>query len=87
MLGRKDWSRPVVDAVLTDALKRKDDRRHYVRVRVQKAEDGYRAALTGEQGSGILSSMVQANGVAIIPEDWSSAPAGSRVSVMMLDWE
>jgi len=87
MLGRQDWGRPMVDAVLTDGLKRKDDRRHYVRVRVQKAEDGYRAALTGEQGSGILSSMLLANGLAIIPEDWSSAPAGSRVSVMMLDWE
>jgi len=87
MLGRQDWGRPMVDAVLTDGLKRKDDRRHYVRVRVQKAEDGYRASLTGDQGSGILSSMVLANGVAIIPEDWSSAPAGSHVSVMILDWE
>jgi molybdopterin molybdotransferase len=87
MQGRKDCSRPVVHAVLTDEVKRKDDRRHYLRVRVQQAEDGYRAFLTGEQGSGILSSMVLANGVAIIPEDWKSAPAGSRVQVMMLDWE
>ncbi|RQW07060.1 hypothetical protein EH223_00945, partial [candidate division KSB1 bacterium] len=28
---------------------------------------------------------VQANGLAIIPEDWTSAPAGSQVQVMMLD--
>ncbi|MBM4429479.1 MAG: molybdopterin molybdotransferase MoeA [Chloroflexi bacterium] len=87
MLGRKDWERPVVEAVLMDEMKRKDDRRHYLRVRVQRAGEGYQASLTGEQGSGILSSMVLANGVAIIPEDWKSAPAGSRVRVLMLDWE
>jgi molybdopterin biosynthesis enzyme len=29
--------------------------------------------------------MVQANGFAIIPEDWSSAPAGGHVKVMFFD--
>ncbi len=85
MLGRADLTRPTVEATLVDEIKSKDDRRHYLRVRVQWQDGAYRASLTGEQGSGILNSMVQANGLAIIPEDWTSAPAGSQVQVMMLD--
>ncbi|MBC7262690.1 MAG: molybdopterin molybdotransferase MoeA [Chloroflexi bacterium] len=92
MLGIESWQRPVVDAILVDEVKRKDERRHYLRVRVEKAQDAsigepeYRAYLTGDQGSGILSSMVYANGVAIIPEDMQRVPVGTRVQVMMLDW-
>ena len=78
-----------------DEVRHKDDRRHYLRVRVQKAPPGaegvdvggYRAYLTGGQGSGILTSMVLANGVAIIPEDWDHVAAGTPVRVIMLDWE
>jgi len=90
MLGIDKWRRPTVEATLVEEVKRKDERRHYLRVRVEtegRPEGGYLAYLTGEQGSGILSSMVHANGVAIIPEDASHVPAGTRVQVMMLDWE
>jgi molybdopterin molybdotransferase len=87
MLGLEEWRRPTVEATLMNEVKRKDERRHYWRVRVQPEGGEYRAYLTGEQGSGILSSMVQANGLAVIPEEWSDVPAGSRVKVMMLDWE
>ncbi|HHK60165.1 MAG TPA: molybdopterin molybdenumtransferase MoeA, partial [Desulfobacterales bacterium] len=85
MLGIDELERPTVEAVLVDEIARKDGRRHYVRVRVEHKEDGYYASLTGAQGSGILSSMVKANGLAIIPEEWDHAPAGARVRVMLLD--
>jgi len=85
MLGRTDWPRPRVEAALMDEIPHKDNRRHYVRVRVEEQAGEYRAFLTGGQGSGILSSMVKANGLAIIPEDWTHAPAGARVSVLLLD--
>jgi molybdopterin molybdotransferase len=91
MLGVTDVRKPTVEAVLADGMASKDDRRHYVRVRLERREDAaprepaYRASLTGEQGSGILTSMVEANGFAIIPEDWSSAPAGARVQAMFFD--
>jgi len=84
MLGHSDLSRPTVEATLVDEI-RKDDRRHYVRVQVQEHEGGYVASLTGAQGSGILTSMVRANGLAIIPETWQNAPAGSTVRVILLD--
>jgi molybdopterin molybdotransferase len=68
-----------------DTIPRKDDRRHFTRVRVEVSSGEHRAYLTGGQGSGILSSMVKANGLAIIPEDWTHVEAGTRVPVMVLD--
>ena len=84
MQGLTDWQRPVVTATLMDAIEQKDGRRHFVRVRLAWEDDEYRAYLTGAQGSGILSSMLLANALAIIPEDWDHAPAGARVAAMML---
>ncbi len=85
MLGRTDLARPTLQATLVDEIAHKDERRHYVRVRVEECDGEIRAYLTGDQGSGILSSMVKANALAIIPEDWDHALAGARVQVMMLD--
>ena len=85
MLGVAEWERPTVEATLMDDVRHKDERRHYVRVRAELHEGEYRAYLTGGQGSGILSSMVKANALAIIPEDWTHAEAGARVQMIMLD--
>ncbi|MCP4538499.1 MAG: molybdopterin molybdotransferase MoeA [Chloroflexi bacterium] len=85
MQGVVDWQRPTIKATLVDEVKRKDDRRHFLRVHVEEEAGEYRATLTGGQGSGILSSMVKANGFAIIPEDWTHVPAGTRVQVIVLD--
>ena len=85
MRGLKDLDRRLYDAILDDPVARKDDRRHFSRVRIEERGGVLHASLTGEQGSGILNSMVQANGFAIIPEDWSSSPAGADVKVMFFD--
>jgi len=85
MLGITDLDKPTVEAVLVDEIPSKDERRHYVRVCLERDGDAYRASLTGAQGSGILNSMVKANGLAVIPEDWTHAPAGSPVRAMFFD--
>ncbi len=86
MLGKTNLQKPTVEAILADPIPRKDGRRHYLRVQVTREDGQYVARLTGEQGSGILLSMVRAQGLAIIPEEARSLPAGSKVQVMMLDW-
>jgi molybdopterin molybdotransferase len=86
MAGHKEWAKPFVEATLQDAVTRKDRRRHFLRVRLWKEGERYYARLTGPQGSGILNSMVQANGLAVIPEEREELPAGETVSVLMLDW-
>jgi len=84
MQGFTDWSRPAVRARLAEPIARKDGRRHYLRVRLQETEAGYQATLTGDQGSGILYSLVQADGLAVIPEEAGSLPAGTEVQVLLL---
>ncbi len=85
MLGKTKLVRPTVDAILVDEVKRKDDRRHYLRVTLEEHDGTTYARLTGDQGSGILLSMVKAGGLAIIPEDVDHLPAGSPVKVALLD--
>ncbi|TET99579.1 MAG: molybdopterin molybdenumtransferase MoeA, partial [Dehalococcoidia bacterium] len=85
MQGFTGWSRPTVRARLSQPIVRKDGRRHYLRVRLRETEAGYEATLTGDQGSGILYSLVQADGLAVIPEEADHLLAGALVEVILLD--
>jgi molybdopterin molybdotransferase len=88
MLGRYDWDRPVARVIVRERVVNPDGRRFYARCIVSAGEDGrYYADLTGPQGSGILTSMSAANGLAIVPEFVNHVEAGDEVDVMMLDWE
>jgi molybdopterin molybdotransferase len=82
--GFTDWSRPTVFARLGQPIARKDGRRHYLRVGLRRTEAGYEATLTGDQGSGILNSLVQADGLAVIPEEAEHLSAGAEVKVLLL---
>jgi molybdopterin molybdotransferase len=86
MMGRKNLIKPTVQAVVEDAIENTDGRRVFTRVMVAKRGGGYFARLTGPQGSGILTSMALANGLAIVPEDKPGVKPGDVVEVMMLDW-
>ncbi len=86
MMGKKNLTKPVVDAVMEDSVVNTDGRRVFARVAVEKRGGQYFARLTGPQGSGILTSMTLANGLVIVPEDRAGVEAGDMVQVMMLDW-
>jgi molybdopterin molybdotransferase len=85
MQGFTDWSVPTTLARLSQPIVRKDGRRHYLRVQLRGSEGSCEATLTGDQGSGILNSLVQADGLAVIPEELDSLPAGTPVQVILLD--
>lgn len=85
MEGRPPLERRTVMAAFADGLARKDDRRHYLRVIVEGKEGAYRARLTGQQGSGILSSMARANGLAVVCEEAGSVSPGEMLPVILLD--
>lgn len=85
MQGFTDWSCPTITARLSQPIARKDGRRHYLRVRLRETQAGYEATLTGDQGSGILTSLVQADGLAIIPEEATHLSAEAEVQVILLE--
>ncbi len=86
MMGKKNLAKPTIKAVIEDTVKNSDGRRIFARVVVTKRDGQYFASLTSPQGSGILTSMALANGLAIIPEDVEAIKPGDVVDVMMLDW-
>jgi molybdopterin molybdotransferase len=86
MMGKRILDKPRVIAVLEDDVRNSDGRRIYVRVKVRKRGEEYLARVTGPQGSGILTSMSHANGLAIVPEGTLGVQAGEKVFVEMLDW-
>jgi len=87
MRGRRNLTKPSITAVMEDSIKNSDGRRIFARVIVSGREGKYFARLTGPQGSGILTSMVKANGLAIIPETTKVVKSGATVEVMMLGWD
>jgi len=58
---------------------------HFLRVVLTRDAAVPRARLTGPQGSGILSSMVRADALLIVPEDQPRVPAGATLSALVLD--
>jgi molybdopterin molybdotransferase len=86
MLGMKMLAKPTIRAIIEDDIANTDERRLFARVMITKRGGQYHASLTGPQGSGILTSMTKANGLAIIPENSQGAKAGDMVEVQMLDW-
>ncbi len=86
MLGKTRFARPTVRAVLQENVENTADRRNFIRVRVEKSGDKIVARTTGEQGSGILTSVSRANGLLVIPEDVKLVRAGDTVDIQMLDW-
>lgn len=67
-----------------DADMRSDGRRSYNRVTLERGAEGFIARSTGIQSSGALMSMVLADGLAVIPEGLTVAPAGSVLDVLLL---
>ncbi len=87
--GYASWDKPSVRAVLDEDVYN-SGRRHFMRARVRREADGYYVTTRGSdvqvQGSGILSSLVWANGLVVVPEEVTFIEAGSSVDVWMLDW-
>jgi molybdopterin molybdotransferase len=85
MMGHHQLFRPVIEAVLKEDIQKKPGRRHFIRALVTFEKDHYAVTVTGAQGSGILRSMVRANGLIVIPEDCEIVTAGESVKVQLLD--
>ncbi len=87
--GYASWQKTRVRATLDEQVTN-SGRRHYMRAYAYPAEnEGYRVTTRDSgvlvQGSGILTSMVWANSLVVVPENITHLPAGSSVEVWILD--
>jgi molybdopterin molybdotransferase len=77
---------PMLKARSAQALSKKPGRTEYLRVCVTRSTDGQlQVATTGLQGSGMLSSMVQANGLMVLAHHQGPVAVGDEVDVMMFE--
>jgi molybdopterin molybdotransferase len=83
MAGHGRLHRPTITARALAPIANRDRRRGYLRVTLTPADDGYGARLTGTQSSGVLRSMVAADGLAVVPGETTVQP-GEPVKVIVL---
>jgi molybdopterin molybdotransferase len=82
--GHSRLDRPVVQARALAPIANPGRRRGYLRVTLSTDGEGaYGARLTGDQSSGILRSMVAADGLAVVPGD-TTIETGHAVPVILL---
>ena len=84
MMGHRRVVRPFVKATLKEDAKKKPGKVNFIRVRVEIKEGRYIASTAGDQHTGILRTMVNANGLAVLPQEASFLPAGTEVDLQIL---
>jgi len=78
--------RRTVRVEVADPIRLGPPLRHFLRAVVSEEPDGRRVArLTGPQGSGILTSMMLANALLIVPEGSTSVEPGETLPALLLD--
>jgi molybdopterin molybdotransferase len=86
MNGIDEPATPWLRAHCTTPLRKKPGRTEYQRGIVTRATDGsWQVAITGSQGSGILSSMSAANGMVVLHHAQGNVDAGDEVDVIPFD--
>ena len=86
MCGHPLPFRRAVPVRLAEPVSVRPKLQHFLRAIVEETPSGRpEARLTGPQGSGILTSMVLANALLVIPEGQFDTPAGSTVQAIRLD--
>ncbi len=83
-LGLREPPRPVIRGRLLVKIPNTVGYRSYIRVMVEKRDDGYVVEPFMLKGSGILSSLVKSNGYIVIPEDTEGYSEGEEVEVHLL---
>jgi molybdopterin molybdotransferase len=85
MAGFDALERPSVPVLMQDEI-HSDGRESYVRATVTRSSEGYNAVSTGSQGSHMMTSLVKANALVIVPEGVKVVRPGERLTALMLDW-
>ena len=86
MQGQTRLLKPQASVVVEDGVSDAVMRRHYVRAYVEWHNDHFVAHTTGNQGSNIMTSLLQANALVIVPEGGVTIPPGGSAKALMLDW-
>ena len=85
LMGHRQLFRPIVKARLSEAMKKGRGRMHFVRVTLRRDGEAIVATPTVNQSSGVLTSLVRGQGLAIFPAEVDKLAAGSEIDVQIID--
>jgi molybdopterin molybdotransferase len=85
MSGREDAPIPLLKAVSAENLRKVPGRTEYQRGILFREEGEWKARTTGQQGSGVLRSMSEANCFIVLEHDRGTVKAGEAVSVQLFE--
>ncbi|HQR85627.1 MAG: molybdopterin molybdenumtransferase MoeA [Burkholderiales bacterium 35-55-47] len=86
MMGSTAKPAPLLRAKSLEPMRKKAGRTEYQRGFVSSAADGMlQVQTTGNQGSGVLSSMVQGNGLIVLHHGQGNVAVGDEVDVLMFE--
>lgn len=84
MMGHRRVIKPYVQATLRGEVRKKPGKVQFLRVRIE-VENGMNWAIpAGDQNTGILRTMLRANGIAMLPKDKTVFSQGDEVAVHLL---
>ena len=84
LMGYRKTTRPLYRAIIEEDVANGDGRTYVVRVRAWREDGRWHISSTGAQGSGILRSMVGANGLAFVPGGARGVHAGEEIDFLLL---
>ena len=85
VLGWREVIKPCVKATLKGPTKKKEGRRQFMRVVLVQEGETLFAVSSGNQHTGMLTTMVRAEGFAILPEACDKLEGGEDVDVHLFD--
>jgi len=84
IMGDDRLFRKKILAKAADSYSHKDGRTEFIRVKLDCQENGFYFTTTGAQGSGVLTSMAEADGLAIFPEFSGNIAKWTEVEVLLI---
>jgi len=87
MMGHARVLRPLVPATLDGGLARRPGRVEFVRVRLERRGDGLVATSAGDQATGMLKTLLRADGLVVVPAERGPIEPGGAVEVQVLRGE
>ena len=84
LMGYTKTTRRAYRAIISEDVSNADGRTYVVRVRAWREDGEWHVSSTGPQGSGILRSMVGANGLVFVPGGSRGVRAGEEVDLLLL---
>jgi molybdopterin molybdotransferase len=84
MMGHQSVIKPTIKATMKEPVKKKAGRVQFLRVQVVRDGEQLFASSAGDQNTGIVRTLLRANGIAVLPAEREQIMAGEEVDVQLI---